>query len=387
MLSHLPDEILIQILVRLSVKSLLRFRSVSRSWNSLITSQPFIGLHLSHSIEAAGGTNTDSSSIFLRHYSHSRRRQLNTVYRDYGGESLAEDQELEFPIKTYDTYYYVGACNGLICLADYLINHLRVVLWNPSIRTCFRVPIPRLIDTDNAHIYTVGFGFDRRTGQYKVMRMIYAVSRNYERLIPPEVEVYVLGSDRWRSIDCHVPYLVPESSPQAFFCGGIHWVGCREDQSMVIVVFNVQEEVFQEIEIPRSIRHRNMHRLSVCSHRDSLYLLENDPWRDGKFMLGVFDIWVMEYGVKESWTKQFSIDVRGERGGGLLKRVLGFRKEGKILAVNEEEELISYDKKGRRVNQHGIRGLAKSFEAIPHLECLVLLKGTDGFDGQMSSCS
>ncbi|KAK4751056.1 hypothetical protein SAY87_004538 [Trapa incisa] len=380
MIYDLPNDVLAEILVQFPLKSLLRFRSVSRSWNSLITSQSFIALHLSHSMDAAGGTDKDSS-IFLRYYSHSRGRLINTVYRDDGGESLTEDQELEFPIKNYDNYNYVGACNGLICLADYDINHLRVVLWNPSIRTCICVPIPRLIGTDNVHIYTFGFGFDRHNEQYKVLRMIYAVGQNYRRLVQPEVEVYVLGTDRWRSIDCHAPYVVPESSSQAFFRGGIHWLGCREDHSTVIVVFDVQEEVFRDIEIPDNLRQRNINRLSVSSHGDSFYLMECDPWRGGRCLVGVFDIWVMEYGVKDSWTKQFSIDVR-DHGKGLLKRVLGFRKDGKILAVNREEELVSYHPKSQRVNQQqGICGLVKSFEAIPHLECLVLLNEKDGFDG------
>ncbi|OWM86905.1 F-box protein At3g07870-like isoform X2 [Punica granatum] len=379
MTAELPPEILTEILARLPAKSLLRFRSVSRSWNSLIRSPPFIALHLSRSI----ATGDSSSSILLRHYSLNRRRELNTVFHD-GPGSLVVEQELDFPIRTHDSYYYVGACNGLLCLSDYLINYLGIVLWNPSIRTCFQVPVPRFVDTDATHTDVVGFGFDCRTNQYKVLRLIYVIGRNHQREIPPEVEVFVLGTERWRRIDADVPYVVPESSSQAILHGAIHWMGYRPKVSVVlVVVFDLHEEVFREIEIPSSINYPSVNRLSVAVYGESLCLFEHDPWVNNKKQSDAFCVWVMKrYGVKESWTKQFSVDMR-DRGG--LKRVLGFRKHGEILVVNGSDELVSYDPESRSIEQLGLHGIVRSFEATPHMECLVLLKEQMDPAGKASS--
>src|ERR1044072_877739 len=47
---HLPDNLIVEALSWLPVKSLTRFRCVCKSWNALITSNPtFIHLHLQRS--------------------------------------------------------------------------------------------------------------------------------------------------------------------------------------------------------------------------------------------------------------------------------------------------------------------------------------------------
>ncbi|GMN36514.1 hypothetical protein TIFTF001_006094 [Ficus carica] len=50
--TSLPWEIIVDILFRLPVKDLLRYRSVAKSWCSLIDGPDFVKLHLDHSKEA-----------------------------------------------------------------------------------------------------------------------------------------------------------------------------------------------------------------------------------------------------------------------------------------------------------------------------------------------
>ncbi|XP_031374064.1 F-box protein At4g19940-like [Punica granatum] len=221
---------LTEILARLRAKSLLRFRSVSRSWDSLLTSPLFIALHLSRSIATRS-----SSFILLRHYCLNRRRDIKHCLPRRPRMSRQE-QDLDFPIRTYDFYYYISACNGLLCLTDYRIKHPKIVLWNPSDQNLLS---GAHLSSEDAH------------------RRLRVWERSKTRS-HPVVEVFVLGTDRWREVDIDVPYVVPETS-LAVIHGTIHWIGYRLDNnSVIITVFDVHEEVFREIKIPSSIIYPSM---------------------------------------------------------------------------------------------------------------------------------
>jgi hypothetical protein len=48
-LSEIPDDLALEILIRLPVKSLLRFKAVCKAWHVTISSQSFIATHLQRS--------------------------------------------------------------------------------------------------------------------------------------------------------------------------------------------------------------------------------------------------------------------------------------------------------------------------------------------------
>ncbi|KAI3441440.1 F-box domain-containing protein [Psidium guajava] len=325
----LPQEILIQILVKLPVKSLVRCRCVSRSWDALVTDPSFVSLHLRHAMASH-----DHSVVLLRHYSLTQHKERNTLYLD--GESFLEHQELEFPLTTNETYYLAGSCNGLLCFSDYIINHLQVV------------------------------------------RLIYILRRNWSVMVPPEVEVYELKTNAWRGIQAAVPYVIPESSSQAFVNGAIHWIGYNPDDKVgsyprsIVVLFDMHDEVFGEMELPKGGDNANRLNLSLAVHQDSICLLHCHPMEeDGHQLYGVCWVWVMkEYGTSDSWSKLFTINI-GEHGG--IGRVLGFRKQGDVLVVAHNDELVSYDSRSQSISRLGLYGVARSFEVIPYMDCLVLV--------------
>lgn len=104
--------------------------------------------------------------------------------------------------------------------------------------------------------------------------------------------------------------------------------------------------------------------------------------------------------MKDSWTKQFTIEMDFQSG---RNRMLGLRKHNKIFIENEStEELLSYDLKGGKVEQlmEGIKHdqitipipnklwrqagkrvkiyrLHEYHAAIPHMDSLVLMEGTN----------
>ncbi|MCD7467724.1 hypothetical protein HAX54_005330 [Datura stramonium] len=65
--SYFPPDLLIEILLRLPVKSLIRFTVVSKSWHSLITSFSFISTHLAQT--------PPSNTLLVRRYVHTRNKK------------------------------------------------------------------------------------------------------------------------------------------------------------------------------------------------------------------------------------------------------------------------------------------------------------------------
>ena len=158
MSDYLPDEVLIEILHRLSVKSLIRLRCVSKSWKSLITTPAFIDSHLTHSLSLPSNSNKliviDDSDC--KHYKD-----------DNNDSSFHQFQNVEFPLTS--SFRLIGSVNGLFCLFE----DKRFILWNPYIRK-FII----LRKTYGPLTCRSGFGFDSRTNDYKVMRIAFPYNTN-----------------------------------------------------------------------------------------------------------------------------------------------------------------------------------------------------------------
>ncbi|KAK4741451.1 hypothetical protein SAY87_025039 [Trapa incisa] len=185
--------------------------------------------------------------------------------------------------------------------------------------------------------------------------------------------------DQWRSINTHVPTsaLFLTGYP-IFLRGSIHWLGYRSDITVVILAFNVHGEVFFEIEVPSAIVQPSDY--SLHAHGESLCILDNRCSRDS----GAVPFWVMEqYGEKQSWCNQFIIEIHNYNF-----RVLGFWKEDKFLIENSDGEIVSYDGKvgSTKVVLASEEG-TKVVLAIPYMECLVLLKGSDGPESRVDGSS
>ncbi|KAK4788963.1 hypothetical protein SAY86_020282 [Trapa natans] len=84
----------------------------------------------------------------------------------------------------------------------------------------------------------------------------------------------MLGMEQWRRVNTRVPTsaLFLCGSP-IFLRGSIHWLGYRSVISVVILAFDVHEEVFLEMEVPSAIVQASGY--SLHAHGESLCLLDN----------------------------------------------------------------------------------------------------------------
>ncbi|XP_059642611.1 F-box protein CPR1-like [Cornus florida] len=373
MADRLPKELIAEILTRLPVRALLKFRCVCKSWCSLISSPKFITSKLNQTIHLNKINNTDTHIIgrYINDYEEGAGGEGRFSVILYDGSCFIE---LENPIPyCHSEFHIFGSCNGLVCLSDNVFDSVfnklnNLILWNPSIRKSMRLPMSSIgIDSHGLRRVVDGYGFDYKTNDYKVVRISYI-----NDLPDAEVELFSLNRGCWRRI-CgvgpHHRFTFYPLPCQAFVNGIVHWAGANLDAAsdISILTFDMSSEVFCKMKPPPAPPNGWVGaRMAVSVLRESLCLGHFD------FLVSKVSIWVMkEYGVVESWTKSFSFDV--DEGFGLL---LGFRRNGDLLFFKRNDHMFSINRDSQQAEDVGIRlyGDPETFYAVPHVaESLVLL--------------
>lgn len=367
MSDYIPQELLVEILVKLPVESLVRFTVVCKSWYSIITDPKFITTQCDYT-----NSNQDNKPLLLRFYDRVEKEENYTIRCD---DETFSDQftRIEFPFKSPLGYFrIVGICNGLVCLSDDLFGDTeRVILWNPSIRKSVDLQMP--VRPKYPHMFVLGFGVCPVTNDHKVVRVVYLKDSSLNFTVPPELQVYSLSIGSWRDVNASAPscYMVEYTWSQVFVFGAVHWLAYRKQGESgsrnLIVSFHMGDEVFHEVMLPNSLANDIVYDMSVSLLGDSLTALKYNKETGQESCC----VWVMrDYGVAESWTKLYNISIP-ER----LTRTIGFRKDGEVILSLSNNELVSYDLVNSKIKELGIVGNIRSFYVGTYVESLVLLKG------------
>ncbi|XP_016476971.1 F-box/kelch-repeat protein At3g06240-like [Nicotiana tabacum] len=373
--SYFPPDLLIEILLKLPVKSLLRFRAVSKSWNSLISSPAFISTHLNQTPK--------TSTLLLRRYDNTHNKEYYSLFQDCKNRPFCLDfsSQLNLPFNCQLGYFrIVGSCNGIMCLCDDFfadVGNVVVILWNPSIQKFTTLPLP-LIRFKSPDMFVLGFGADHLSNNddddYKLVRLVYHKNDDvFSRYnVPPEVEIYSLNTGVWRRvIGAEIKHCMVEFMwSQAFVNGAVHWiaydVGENGGVRSLIMFFSIADEVFGDIMLPDALAGQIATNLSIMVFEGSLAVVKYEREIDG----GSCEVWAMkQYGVLESWSRFYSINLDD------MERVVGYRNNGEVLFSTRSYELVSYDPNSGHKKDLGIRGSSRSFYVQNYMESLVLLQG------------
>lgn len=325
MADYFPEELIVEILCRLPVKTLLRCIVLSKSWYDLIKTPNFIATHLHKTLSS------DDHRLFL-HRLYGNNDETFRLYFD--NNDFGEYMTPHPPCDTKKHLHVAGSCNGLICLFRDDFSHgfgygYRFILWNPSIRKSILLPSPHFIFANNflrCRNFT-GFGFDPTTQDYKVLRIMNLLVDDW---IHFRADVYSLNSNSWKDITDIVPrYRVHESVTPAFVNGALHWIATENNYRNFIMVFDVRDDVFREMMLPESLANAWASELTVQVFQESvLAVIYRETCRDYES-----HIWLMlEYGRGASWVKLATLRNR------MIERskVLGFRKNGEVLMYTGE---------------------------------------------------
>ncbi|PON44947.1 F-box domain containing protein [Trema orientale] len=372
----LPEEVLVEIFSWLPTDSLIRFKCVSKSWYALISflikNPEFVSKHL-RNID-----NKISSSTCLvfccAGYGQRRHPELKFLRRNMF-QSLTifhdDDNERDFgnyvpqhfdlpllPARDQHASNVVGIhCDGIICQADY---HGNVILCNPAIKEWRTLPKPRL---DDGCLATkgVGFGYDPRANDYKVVRFgcerIPRVGQvDYSKT---KAEVYSMGTDSWREIGIHLKFDRFLVRAQKFFSRGVFYWSMWAPTYMVIS-FHMSDELFHSMTLPNDLvvtqGEQIIPTVTVWNESVALFLYHAK--------IGVaksFEVWVMDdyyVGIKGtcSWIRKLVVGPLVD-----IATPLAFLKNDEFLMEATDGSLILYDLR-RQV-------LRKRIQAVSRLRC------------------
>ncbi|KAK4842658.1 hypothetical protein QYF36_025567 [Acer negundo] len=232
----IPPDLILEILAKLPLKSVIRFRCVSKFCNSSVITPSFVKSHTTNfPIKPIGLLITCSSRL--------QSGQM-FFYADYNGGFAV-------PLLTVPprfSRYTTQSLNGLLCL-DFGIC---VQICNPSTRQAITLPFVVPVSSPSAsstYFCVNSFGFDPVSEQYKVLNSWKVPGKE------PEYRVFTLGTDEsWRFVDggpCYYP------KRESICIGGIIyfrcWTNWNKSSRAVLVAFDVGKETFQVIEIPDEI--------------------------------------------------------------------------------------------------------------------------------------
>ncbi|XVF23714.1 hypothetical protein REPUB_Repub13aG0063600 [Reevesia pubescens] len=330
----LPADVLTEILLKLPVKSIIRFKCVSKTWCHLFQNPTFVSQHLSLS---------KKNNYLLVVYHEQDKNRDKAVMRLFGYQTFVSYQDLlhdlrqQFPNRFTNVYISFCVYNGVFCLLPHRINSL-VTLWNPATREFRILPecnqnIPSKI-RNSLHI--LGFRLDPLSNDYKVIYIrTYLDLENNKR--GRHHAIYKMNTDSWRVLedeDVHFfkdLHICPNCN-DACVNGVYYWQVSQMPQLGLIhykvLAFDLSTEVFQLIESPISGRGKL---LPLLDDRISIWDTERIETSERSN-----EIWVLND--EGQWTKLLKIDPLLE-----VERMFGFWKNGKVFVESESGRLLLYD--------------------------------------------
>ncbi|XP_055814266.1 putative F-box/kelch-repeat protein At1g12870 [Solanum dulcamara] len=250
---HFEEGILSDIISRLPVQSLLRFKCVSKFWKSLIDQPYFRMKHLNHA---------KNSQKFL-YYQQSLEEDISSIYScSLSPVQLVEDiQKLDFPLNIEPMFCTMYNCyDGLFLIRAFenIVEQDILLLWNPSTRESIVLPTPEF----SVGIFScLGLRLDLTSGGYKILKIEGNESSNHK----VSGEIFTLKSGFWRKIDKH-PHVtgnrVSGMDSLAFIHGAFHWIGFYS-KNYFVVSFNISHEVYGEISLPEQICFVNTRNIGI----------------------------------------------------------------------------------------------------------------------------
>ncbi|KAK1402852.1 F-box only protein 8-like [Heracleum sosnowskyi] len=355
---YLPENLIFEILSRLSVKDLLQFKSVCKSWCDIISSPVFVSKHLNNYYN----NNDDWRGCLLAQFyvSHAEIQLYDKLVDE---TPRVVDYEILYNMPMYCSYV-CGPCDGLYYVYQYYSDGR--ALWNPAINELKTLPeIIRKPDFPDEFTYArnevYGFGFDHVTGDYKVvvMKSYWKLDRESNLKHHVSVLVYSLRADSWRYCgDLAKAYDLKRNKCYIYVNGCCYWLGSFGYRSEVIISFDMANDSFKEIDVPDNVLPSSK---CLAVYDDSLVYLSLRE--TGK----IFDIW--SWSEEGCWTKKFSVGPLPH-----FSCPIGHWKGNRLILQSGDGKLLLYDPDTQETEDLAFKNLMQCQGVYAYMESLVSIK-------------
>ena len=361
-LCELPEEVREDIMLRLSPDSLKHLKLTRKWWyfyiNSLVDDPDFVAKHLRNmKNNLSSARNMIIWNLLAISHEEPDDREadvegalLVTVASDDigGGDCVpCVTDDIKFLASDLDKEFcrVVSNCNGIICLYAHGEGDL-VALLNPSQRE-FKIVL-NARDCDS--VQTVGFGYDSKANDYKVVAIKSVPCTNTHEESPYKAELYTLTTDSWKEIEMDDEAIdFPPHDHQTLYCNGVcYWYFLSSE----FIAFDVHDEEFFTLELPdqgsRLTEWESAEELSkIAVWNDSLVFflyVEEQPM--------FIDMWVLEYGVDDSY-----FWVRHQRIGPLvdISSPLAFWQCDILLLKTKSGEIVSCNIRAKMISDYTLQ--------------------------------
>ncbi|XP_050203496.1 putative F-box protein At2g02030 [Mercurialis annua] len=408
----ISDDVIESIFLKLPAKSILQFRSISKYWNSVLTSPGFVATHrhLHHSqycllfveddsinvVQYVGLQQNDPVAVFTTRLSFPPPLQIfPSSWRDNSGR----------------LYNYCGwktglfsSCNGILCidmigdlhndtvnhgLHTFMCDHV-TVLWNPCTNAFRELPksggYPKT--TMDGRLAYLGFVYDSSNNDYKVIK----VEHYFEGSFRSAVDIFSLKSNMWTSIADNIEFPYRIGDEATVINGGLYWLE-RDTETLDLETYQMlvrrgrleysedymqrirtREKLFRfdfttklstEQELPHMGENYNSYETQAFASLASDYL---------SLFTNNGDLWLLKDG---SWVKHMTIPrvFQNEIGVDPDLMPLFFTKDNSIVTHAEgstkSSVQVTYDPHQSSFKIYKVHGIQHSYRIILHNQTLV----------------
>ncbi|GAU16715.1 hypothetical protein TSUD_199570 [Trifolium subterraneum] len=357
---YLPSELINEILLRLPVKSLICFKSVCKSWFTLISDTNFANSHF----QIAATQQTRSRILSISGFPlQVRSIDFQALLNDH---SASPNPNLSLP-PSYLLLQIRGSCRGFIFLNCSVYN----LLWNPSTGFHKTIPLSPSCEKFDPYHFLHGFGYDHSRDDYLLVSL--SCGPDLANDTSSHSEIFSLRDNTWKEIEDtrHLPYTYTTSGfeyPTAtlgfLFNGALHWfVSRRRLSGMVILAFDLMERKLLEIPFPDGFFHYSKD-MCLCVSGENLCLCA--------MRNGIVEIWVMrEYKVHSSWTKTLVFPIDGIPYFSAIYST----NNGDIIGTIRGTGLVKYNGKGQLLGHCSYCNDSRGSQVVMYTESLLSLPG------------
>ncbi|PQQ18556.1 uncharacterized protein Pyn_03219 [Prunus yedoensis var. nudiflora] len=419
----LHEGVLVEILSKLSTKSVLRFRCVSKEWYALTKTSYFIARHDLH--RRSLSAQNHGLLLISKYLTNEKPDRLLTMslHPDDEESKILPISFLPIPkqitISRFQHFRCVGSSNGLVCCLLLPIENENekensttaeveeeeeeeegdveekeaapapahtdiLVVWNPATEEFRYLPQPPInpfeeegigigIQRDPYRNYVLGFDFLPEISQYKVVRVFPAPHPGNDpdsdddadgKVAIFQAQVLLQSTNSWRDVKNKLEF--PSFKSTCLTCdaitlnGVMYWLVEQTSSEFYLVSFNLRDEVFHLIPLPTEWRRLN----------DQYYL---HPWNGSAAILTSYlengdwerVLWVLvqdQESKKPAWVQQFR--TRSKVFSKL--RCVGAWKDQYIVSKRSRNSLFAYDPRSDTKKK-----------LFPHHDQICFLRGLD----------